>query len=127
MSSIFDVHGVVASFPVTGTVVTPIWRNPEANGAVSILEGYLVSDAAGTITATLVTLASAGATAATAITNGTIGVLGSAAQIQAAGSANALTVSNAVVAPGYWVAVQLAAGTAGATPKVSFSYVKGIS
>lgn len=126
MASILDVNSIVASFPVTETVTTPIWRNPECNGCITILEGYMVSDGNGTISATLVTIAAAGATAATAVTNGTIGILGSAAQIMAAGSANALTVTSGVVAPGYWVGIQLATGTAGATPKVSFSYVKGI-
>ena len=126
MASTLDVHGVVASFPVTGTVVTPIWHNPSANGAVSVIEGYIVADGSGTITATLVTLASTAATATAPTQSGTIGVLGSAALVQAAGSANALVVTDAVVAPGEWVAVALAAGTAGATPKVSFSYVKGV-
>ena len=125
MAGQFDVHAVVASFPVTGTVISPLWHNPTTNGCVTILEGYLVSDGAGTITATLVKIANAGATAATAVLSGTIGVLGSAAQVQAAGSANALTVTSGLVKPGEWVAVSLGAGTAGATPKVSFSYLKG--
>jgi hypothetical protein len=125
MAGQYDLHAVVASFPVTGTVITPIWHNPSANGCVTITDGYIVSDGAGTITATLVTIADAGATAATAVLSGTIGVLGSAALVQAASFAKALTVTDGLVEPGEWVAVSLGAGTAGATPKVSFSYIKG--
>ena len=125
MAGQFDVHAVVADFAITGTAVSPLWHNPTSNGCITILEGYMVTSGAGTISATLVTLSGTGATAATAVPTGTIGILGSANQIQAAGSANALTVSSAVVAPGSWVAISLGAGVAGATPKVSFSYLKG--
>jgi hypothetical protein len=125
MAGQFDVHAVSQTVPIGGTVITPIWHNPSSNGCVTILEGYLVSNGAGTVTATLVTIADAGATAATAVLSGTVGVLGSAALIQAAGSANALTVTDGLVLPGEWVGVSVGAGTAGANPIVSFSYLKG--
>ena len=127
MAGQFDVHNVVVTLPIGGSVVTPVFKNPTDNGKISIIEAYIIPGGAGTMTATLVTVATGGCTTASAVVDATLGTFGSAANVSADGSAATCTIATPEVDENHWVAVSSAAGTLGANSRCYISYVKGIA
>ena len=125
MAGQFDVHILHANIGLTaGTASRPIFVNPTANGAISILGAGISAGGAGTITAYLTRNDATGGTV-----NGTICQLGTAAHVYAAAGTAALrtaaTISSALVLPGESVCVKLVAGTAGSNTCVDVAYLKG--
>ncbi len=121
-----DVRSVSAFLPTAGSIVTPIFKNWDGNGDISILEAYIIPGASGVMTATLVQIATGGFTTGSATIDATLGTFGSAANVNAAGSAATATIGTTRVAEDHWVAVSMGAGTVGANSQVYVNYVKGV-
>ncbi len=121
-----DTQPIGAFVPTAGPTVTPIFKNWNGNGDISILEAYIVPGASGVMTATLVQIATGGFTTGSATLDATLGTFGSAANVNAAGSAATCTIGTTRVAENHWVAVSMGAGTVGANSQVYVNYVKGV-
>ena len=125
MADMYNVHYISHNVGLTAnTVITPIFKNITANGAITILDANFWSND-GTCSAVLVYCDATGGTV-----GGTVATLGSASQIFAAAGTAQLIVAGAVTAgeipPNAVVALEITDGTAGADTHIELAWVKGI-
>ena len=122
MANSFDVH--IINLPLgafSGATELPLAYLPAGGGGITILGGYLVGTAAGTVIGgKLVTMTAAGTPAIA----GTVGTFAGTV-VAAAGVPAALTVATAFVDDGQWLGFDQTSGTVAAGAFISISYVTG--
>jgi hypothetical protein len=105
-----------------GTANVPLFRVPSAHGGITLLNAWIVSDTAATITTGQIN--NCGTSLGTAISS-TVGTLAQTSGTLAANVIKAVTISTAYQDAGSWLRWQCTAGAAGTGARLILEYKYG--